>query len=1109
DPDKDKLRTIVAQRLAEAPAVSEKKPIAEEPVAQPKAAPVAAPVTPEAAKPLPEIAPVTEKTEAQPEAAPEAAKKPGFGIPWKPFGLALLFVIIMESVAQGAGKTAVSSSSISGWMSYSDMIGPALGWLSIVGVGVLLSVIAANYLWNITFDLRSAISENAANWQDAFKNIPNTLPSFISKMRNDFNYREINKLAEVYKAELDTFDEALQMEKGFTLRTPSQRPAAAIVALTGTNSAFGKLRTGGGKGYALFAGAYILLNRNVEAAEKLGVTPDRVKIFNPTNTAEIAARDAEQNARLTAKKKDGDLILKTGDNRRITIGLIIPDADGKDRGYIFDENGDRKDADVTDVLNRCDIIYATSDKFVHRLQNEQMGSEPKAILNSKWHIRADESDIMFEYGANTPFPIQGGESEEAGEVFSLRLRADSVADELVRTNRTDLCAEIRPESQVVTLNAKGKDEIKKRFGAKDQKELDKYVEYIESALIARWCTIPMRKDPESGKFVLVDEATGAPMPGRSLSRGLQTAAEIAAYRKEGALDSEIRSKVTREHGTMSMMTLDGAIESGCVIDFGGLSATHRTSFMKTRWNKTVYDIPSGMEEKRIFEDMTVCMTRNEGDSAVLDEIKKIRSGLSGMLLLAEDDSMVKYFRELVARLPESEQPNMSWVTSENPQDLKRIEKEGIKPGDLVIVTNIGGRAVDYAINNALAKSEGATALITYFADENTYEQFAGRVGRPRINDEGVREEGKGIVKEIVTLEDKLFRQYGKELAQAERERLGKGTSPAAARNIIKRVRDRIAKKQAFDSKKQQEFARAVEGYRTRLMNLRDNIKDNKIVGAYMDNLIMEFLTYAEHKQYELDRKLKDYKLRQFAEVEQFAEYVQLIDDKFNGILNNLSVKNKGYILGYIMADYLGSPDFNRIGAEVNNSLGELTARAALERPAGRRAAAIAGAGVLVTALSVAGVYVWNIAMGLVSANEVLGGQSEAYSTANYLLNYLSPDMVFIIGIIGAAAFVLFALVLKEGPVKKIASMDKTKRDLILSFKGIGNETLLRPLWAATAFFFQQIAFNAIASYLMPMLGGVLILTGAVLSAPVAIVIGSALTVSSVILTFLNIWLNRQ
>ncbi|MDD5428997.1 MAG: hypothetical protein PHI58_07195, partial [Candidatus Omnitrophica bacterium] len=1049
----------------------------------------------------------------------EAPVKKPSGIPLKSAGLALALTVIMASSAQAADSSAVTTySAAAGWLNFSDMLSPVLGWASVIFCIALLAFITIRYLLMITQDSRRTIGETAAKLLDSAKNamrpgflqrISDGARSFISGTIDNFKYRQIRGFAEQFKAELDTFDEALLMERGFDLRKASQRPAAAIVALTGKDAAFGKLRTGGGKGYALFAGDYILLNNNIKDAEKFGVSPEEIKIFNPTNTAFTAARDAALNAALAAKKKNGDYILRTGDGRRITIGLVVPDEAGQDRGYIFDETGLRREVDVTDVWNNCDIVYGTSDKFVHRLQNEQMGSAPRAISANKWHVRADESDIMFEYEANTPFPIQGGELEEAVDILNMRLAADTLAQEFIRNNRIDLCAEIRPESQIVMLNAKGKEEVEKRLHPKDRRQFDSYAEYVESALIARWCKIRVQKDPATGKFVLVDETTGAPMPGRSLSR-LQTAVEIATYRDEGASDAFIKIKVTKEHGTMSMMTLDGTFESGCVVDFGGLSATHRSAFMKARWNKKVYEIPSDFAEGRKFEDIGAYGTRTEGDDAVRDEIAGIKGSDHGMLLLAEDAERVEHFKEMAVKLLGA--ANVKTIDSRNATEIAGIEKSGIQSGKIIIMTNIGGRAVDYALSAAVAKSKGAIALITYFVDENTYEQFAGRIGRPRRNEKGESEVGEGTVKEIVTLEDKLFRQYGKELMPTERAILRKGASGSVTRNIVKRIRDRIAKKQAFDSKKQQEFSQVVEGYRARMMNIRESAKDDDILRPYMDSLIMEFLTYAGRKQYELDRKLKDYKLRQFAEVEQFAEYVQLVNDKFTEILGRFSGLNEQGRLrlsGYLAADFFGTENFNTVTRRIKTGLDKMDAAARLEMPSAGRASVIFGVGVLMTALSVAGVFLWNAAMELIRVNDILNTQTETYGVARYMIEQLSPETVFIIGIIGAAAFILFAFVLKNGPLKKIASMDTTKRDMVLSFKGIGNRGFLSPLGAAAAFFAQQILFNAVAGYIMPMAGAILILTGAVMGSPVAVLLGSAITVSAVILTGLNIWLNRQ
>jgi preprotein translocase subunit SecA len=351
----------------------------------------------------------------------------------------------------------------------------------------------------------------------------------------------------------------------------------------------------------------------------------------------------------------------------------------------------------------CDITYGTASEFGFdflrdRLQlaggagraapfwlpwsageGSQQSLDPKVQRGHHYAV-VDEADNIFIDEAKTPLIISTGTrlaSEEEQVVYKW---ADALARQMVR-DKHFILDEKRQKVELIDEGRKLARYAKPPTG-KHAHAMDKLFEHLERAVHAHF---RFRRDQhymlQNGKVVIIDEATGRPMPDRHWREGLHQAVEA----KEGVPIT----KATEHAAQITYQRYFRLYEK-----LAGMSGTAAPNFWEVRrvYKIWVVRVPTNRPVIREQLPDRVFPTEEAKFEAVVEDILRLRA--EGRPVLVGTRSVEKS-ENLSRKLAALGVPHQ--VLNARPENAAReaeIVAQAGRPGTVTIATNMAGRGTD-------------------------------------------------------------------------------------------------------------------------------------------------------------------------------------------------------------------------------------------------------------------------------------------------------------------------------------------------------------------------------------------------------------------------------
>jgi preprotein translocase subunit SecA len=345
----------------------------------------------------------------------------------------------------------------------------------------------------------------------------------------------------------------------------------------------------------------------------------------------------------------------------------------------------------------------------------------------------DEADNIFVDEAKTPLIISTGTRQARPEECEVYLWSDGLAKQMVRDEHFTL----DEKKQKVELTEEGK-KLARYANApvgEHSHAMDKLHEHLERAVHAHF---RFRRDQhymlQDGKVVIIDEATGRPMPDRHWREGLHQAVEA----KEGV-------SITKASDHAAQITFQRYFR--LYKKLSGMSGTAVQNFWELRrvYKIWVVCVPTNRPVIRESLPDRVFPTEDAKFAAVAEDVARMH--LAGRPVLVGTRSVEKS-EKLSQRLTEAGIPHQ--VLNARPENAAReaeIVAQAGRPGAVTIATNMAGRGTDIILGG------NAEAL----AWERLRERYAVRSAVPR-------EEWERVVKEIEAGQN--LKELGRQVAAA-------------------------------------------------------------------------------------------------------------------------------------------------------------------------------------------------------------------------------------------------------------------------------------------------------------------------------------------------------
>ncbi|MFH1665480.1 MAG: hypothetical protein ABIA77_04965, partial [Candidatus Omnitrophota bacterium] len=614
------------------------------------------------------------------------------------------------------------------------------------------------------------------------------------------------------------------------------------------DGAFTRLRTGGGKTLTLAGAALMRIEEN--RAKK---SDEKIFIFTHSD---ILTRQAMDDG-------IGDILGRCG----ATAGFIIADEkeEGKETGFIYDRDKDAiVPATVEDVYGKCDVIYTTRDRAIHRNMGEKTGSTstPKALRNNRYFALFDEADIQLVFSAATPCIISGdrrGDWQARLEVRRAIMEDPGVMKVL---ENKDYAA--RMDTREAYLTSRGEAAIKDVFdrlktgwksdgekGAELIKVLNANGDvFILDALKAHLFYregeqyFKMTKDGRENINV-IDEETKTRKPGMTFGSGLHQAIEIMAGLKT--------SDLTPETYTMMSQTIGQFLAEDLITDYAGASGTMEEERMKALYaeskrkkgNELRIAQIEGEEENLEGKDDAHTGFENAGrkKEAVRESVKSRFRDNRPVMIKVEDavkaEDLRKYLKaELTG--PEFSDKVINVIDGRYTKDFEKNRVLAGYANVITIVTNVAHRGIDIGIKGRRVKIDneedrnitgeqdlelapgekapGLHVISAYLDEAEAFElQTKGRADR------GVN---RGSWEGLFSLDEEIFRKYDSIMEPQMAVLRGAAVSgdPEGKKEDVKKavreIREFIVDKRSREDRDRQEFENRVFSLQERILERR-------------------------------------------------------------------------------------------------------------------------------------------------------------------------------------------------------------------------------------------------------------------------------------------------
>ena len=373
-------------------------------------------------------------------------------------------------------------------------------------------------------------------------------------------------------------------------------------------------------------------------------------------------------------KRDSDWMGKVHRYMGLTVGLIIPGMDPKERRQSY----------------AADITYCTNNELGFDYLRDNMAIY-KEDLVQRGHAFAivDEVDSILIDEARTPLIISG-KGEESSKLYemadyfvsTLRRKVFAKTDEKEVQDNYDCDYFVDEKSRSVSLTAEGIAKAEKYFGVENLADAENATlsHHLNQAMKARGL---MKRDIDyvvkDGQIIIVDEFTGRLMYGRRYNEGLHQAIEA----KEGV-------DVASESKTLATITFQNFFRlydklSGMT----GTALTEEEEFA-TIYRLDVVEIPTNRPIARIDQSDVVYKTEAGKFRAIVNQV--IACHEKGQPVLVGTVSIEK--SEVLSKLLKKAGVPHSVLNAKYHEKEAQIVAQAGKFGAVTIATNMAGRGTD-------------------------------------------------------------------------------------------------------------------------------------------------------------------------------------------------------------------------------------------------------------------------------------------------------------------------------------------------------------------------------------------------------------------------------
>lgn len=246
-------------------------------------------------------------------------------------------------------------------------------------------------------------------------------------------------------------------------------------------------------------------------------------------------------------------------------------------------------------------------------------------------------------------------------------------------------------------------------------------EWIDSAIYAKYrCELNKHYILDKGKIAPVDASnTGVVQQNMHWNNGLHQFLQI----KHGA-------KITAESLTtnfISNVTYFKQYGSNIYGLTGTLGSDRARKLLNNTYGVDSIIIPPF--RKKQYKELTPVITNTEAgwyNNIIETSISKLRNG-RGVLVITE---YIKIAEEIARRLKEDYHYDTSKIKLYKTSEDSHVIEEELKPGEIIIATNIAGRGTDIKPNSQVEKNGGLHVCSTSLADtQRVEEQNVGRTSR--------------------------------------------------------------------------------------------------------------------------------------------------------------------------------------------------------------------------------------------------------------------------------------------------------------------------------------------------------------------------------------------
>jgi len=558
----------------------------------------------------------------------------------------------------------------------------------------------------------------------------------------------------------DHLDAAIAVVAAAAMHERDMRPrpvqvSGAILLLRGTML---EMATGEGKTFtaALAAGAAALAGMRPHVA---------------TVNDYLAARDAE-----TARP----LFTRLG----LTLGLVTGDTAPEARPAQY----------------ACDVLYANNTEIAfdylkdvvamgpvrshaRRLLRRAIGAPgarppARTILGGLHFVIVDEADGVLADEASTPLIISASEDappDPAPYVAALRLARGLVEEthwfietqsrrvRLTGEGRAALGDRARPLGGLWQVAAAREERVRQALQALHLYQRDR--DYI------------LGTDPEDGtpKVVIVDEATGRPMPDRSWEGGLHQCIEV----KEGLPPTALRgtiARITYQRFYRQYLRMSGMTGTGQEI----------AAEMRSFFDLATVAVPPHRRSRRRFLGVRLCATAPAKYEAIVASTREMvargRPVLIGTRTVAASEAVAASLTRAGI--------GHTVLNARQDADEAALVADAGRSGAVTVATNMAGRGTDIVPDAAARAAGGLHVILTEHHESRRVDrQLYGRSGR---------QGDPGSCEDIVARDDPLYLRFTPLVS-----RLAQGLPGPLAARLLRRAMQARAESQSAASRRQQ------------------------------------------------------------------------------------------------------------------------------------------------------------------------------------------------------------------------------------------------------------------------------------------------------------------